>query len=137
MISRASKAARTDPATGIVFDSASELRRYRELQLLERAGIIRNLRRQVVFPLVIKGVGPILIRSPRYRNGRAAIYTADFCYEEAHEGGLAWREAVEDHKGYQTDIARLRIAVVEAIYGIEIRITGPAKRAKRKHAWAA
>jgi hypothetical protein len=104
---------------------------------LERAGIIRNLRRQVVFPLVIKGVGPIRIRSPRYRNGRAAVYTADFVYEEAHEGGLAWREVTEDFKGYQTDIARLRIAVVEAIYGIEIRITGPAKRAKRKHAWAA
>lgn len=137
MVARASKAARTDPATGIVFDSLSERRRWNELLLLERAGLIRNLRRQVVFPLVIKGVGPILIRSPRYKNGRSAVYTADFCYEESREGGLDWREVIEDYKGFQTDIARLRIAVVEAIYGIEIRITGPAKRAKRKHAWAA
>lgn len=136
MIARASKAARTD-ADGTIFDSLSELRRWRELQLLERAGLVRNLRRQVVFPLVIKGVGPILIRSPRYPNGRACKYTCDFHYEESHEGGLAWRYITEDHKGFQTEIGRLRIAVFEAIYDVQVRITGPAKRAKRKRAWAA
>jgi len=126
MIARASRAARTD-RDGTIFDSLSELRRWRELQLLERAGLIRNLRRQVAFPLVIKGVGPILIRSPRYPNGRAAQYTADFTYEESHEGGLAWREVTEDYKPRWTDEARLRIAVAETIFGMQVRITGGGK----------
>ena len=37
---------------GLTFDSKAEARRYGELQLLERAGLISNLRRQVPIELV-------------------------------------------------------------------------------------
>lgn len=36
---------------GLTFDSAAEARRWGELRLLERAGEIRDLRRQVRYPL--------------------------------------------------------------------------------------
>ena len=38
---------------GMVFDSLLELRRWKVLKLMERAGEISNLERQVVFPLYV------------------------------------------------------------------------------------
>jgi len=135
MIARASKADRTDPSTGIVFDSKGELGRLHELQMLVRAGEIAELRRQVSFPLTIyrfdpiKGIvdlapHPILIRSPGYPNGRACKITLDFSYRERQADGK-WIDVLEDWKGLSTEAARLRIAVFEAIYGVRVRITGP------------
>ena len=37
---------------GMVFDSRRELNRYRELKLMERAGLIVNLKRQVKYVLI-------------------------------------------------------------------------------------
>lgn len=120
MIRRAVKADRTDPETGIVFDSKGELRRWYELRLLQRAGEISELRRQVVLPLSFGAGRPIMIRSARYPQGRPCKLTVDFAY---CEHGI---EIFEDFKGLQTEAARLRIAIAEAQYGIRIRITGPA-----------
>jgi hypothetical protein len=106
---------------GIVFDSKSEARRWAELSLLERAGQIRSLKRQVKYPLRIRGA-PVLIRSAGYPNGRVCVYTADFTYTDNKSGHLF----VEEHKGHDTPESRLRRAVVEAIYDIEIIVTGPA-----------
>ena len=124
----ASRGARTD-ADGTVFDSASELRRWRELKLLESVGTISELRRQVIFRLygarLLDGLTqpcsvPIKIRSPRYENGRECVWTADFAY---FENGV---QVFEEYKGVWTEAARLRIAIAEACYGIIVRITGPA-----------
>lgn len=119
----ADEAKRTDPDTGEVFDSAAELRRWRELLLLQRAGKISDLRRQVRFDLVIDG-RPVLLRSERYPNGRACRYTADFTYRDI-ERAAEWPIplTVEDVKGYPTELARLRIAVVEAIYNVRVLVT--------------
>ena len=115
----------------IVFDSKAEMLRWQELQMLERAGVIVNLQRQLIMPLVI-GRQQVRIRSGRYyKNGRACIYTADFSYIE---NGY---RVIEESKGHDDPCSRLRRAVVEAIYGIEIRVTGaaakhtpPARRSK-------
>ena len=111
---RAPAATRT--IDGVVFDSKGEAKRWQELQLLERAGAISDLRRQVKYPLVIEG-RPVLIRSEGYPNGRAATYTADFVYVENG------RRMVEEFKGFDDDRSRLRRAVVEAIYQFQIRVT--------------
>jgi Protein of unknown function (DUF1064) len=126
----APKAERTD-ADGQVFDSKGEMARYHELLLLERAGKIRYIRRQPKFALTIQGPQdswqPVKIRSERYPKGRLCWYTADFEYEERTElevnGKRVWRMVVEDFKGYQTEASKLRIAVAEAIYGFQVRIT--------------
>ena len=99
------------------FDSKSELKRYRELLVLEYAGQISDLKRQVPFPLSA-GHNPVLIRSPRYRNGRQVKYVADFTYTENGE------TIVEDRKGVWTADAKLKVAFFEAQYGTRVRITG-------------
>jgi hypothetical protein len=107
-------------AEGFVFDSKAELARWCELKLLQGAGEISNLVRQREFTLAFSG-RPVLMRSGRYPNGRVCSYTADFSYTNA-EGVVI----VEEVKGFDTAESRLRRAVVEALYGIEIIVTGPA-----------
>lgn len=80
----------TDPATGFVFDSKKEFARWCELRLLERAGRISKLRRQVKFVLI-----------PAQYDGLKKLeadvsYIADFVYKD--ESG---NEIVEDTKGYK------------------------------------
>jgi hypothetical protein len=63
-------------ADGIKFDSGREHKRYQQLALMERAGVISNLRRQVSYELV-----PALLRA----DGKAELpvhYLADFVYEQ-------------------------------------------------------
>lgn len=74
------------------FDSEKEYRRWRELKLMERAGEIHSLRRQVPY---------VLIPSQRDENGRViereVRYVADFVYREKPN-----RLVVEDTKGMKT-----------------------------------
>lgn len=42
----------TDPATGFVFDSKAEFIRWCELRIMERAGKITDLQRQVKYELI-------------------------------------------------------------------------------------
>lgn len=74
------------------FDSEKEYRRWRELKLMERAGEIHSLQRQVPY---------VLIPSQRDENGRViereVRYVADFAYREKPN-----RLVVEDTKGMKT-----------------------------------
>jgi hypothetical protein len=92
---------------GISFDSSKEGRRYQELLLLERTGVIQNLRRQVRFPLSVNGQ---LI----------CTYIADAVYtENGHE-------VVEDTKSPVTrklPVYRIKYKLLRAIHGIAIRET--------------
>ena len=115
------------PETGEKFDSQSEYRRWRELQLLQMAGEIRNLQRQVRYPLAMTDGTPILITADRYKNGRQASYTADFVYEEDEIGIV-----IEEYKNYDTTESRLRRAVFEAQYKQTIRMTGKQLLPKKK-----
>lgn len=71
---------------GITFDSGKEARRYTELLLVQRAGEIRDLQRQVKFEIV-----------PKNGNERAAYYVADFVYTRA-DG----KKIIEDVKSAMT-----------------------------------
>lgn len=62
---------------GITFDSKREAARYQELRLLEEAGEIGNLRRQVKFELIPAQYD----RRNRKLLERAVSYIADFVYE--------------------------------------------------------
>lgn len=95
---------------GQKFDSKKEARRYQELLLLEKAGKIKNLSRQVKF---------VLIPSQRDENGkvveRECSYKADFTYEE----GI--KTVVEDVKGYRTKEYIIKRKLLLYQYGIRIR----------------
>lgn len=96
--------AKAETVDGIRFASKREARRWGELQLLQRAGQIMNLRRQVKFQLVGRD-GPILTPG-----GRVAQYVADFVYVDNRNG----LEVIEDAKGYPTPEYKLKRAILAA-----------------------
>lgn len=98
---------------GIRFDSLREARRWGELRLMERAGEIRGLRRQVKIELQGQK-GPLLTRA-----GRRMRLTVDFAYEDARRG---WATVYEDSKGMPTRDYEVRRAVAQAM-GIEVTET--------------
>ena len=82
---------------GIKFDSLKEARRYGELRLLVKAGMIKDLELQPVFELIPK----------QKHNGktiRKTSYIADFKYTDIQRG----IEVVEDVKGFKTDVYKLK-----------------------------
>lgn len=91
---------------GEVFDSVKEYHRWGCLKLLERAGKITKLQRQVKYELIPKQVGE-----------RACNYIADFTYYE--DGNLV----VEDCKGYKTEVYRLKKKLMLWVHGIRIKET--------------
>lgn len=94
---------------GEMFDSHKEMRRYQELLLMEKAGAISNLRRQVKY---------ILIPSQRFSKKvveRECSYVADFVYEENGE------TVVEDAKGYRTEAYKIKRKLMLWYHGIRIK----------------
>lgn len=94
---------------GITFDSKAEARRYAELLLLQKGGVISDLQRQVTFTLI-----------PAQYDGnfcveRALKYVADFVYLE--DG----KRVVEDVKGLRTKEYIIKRKLMLYIHGIRIR----------------
>ena len=90
---------------GIRHDSRKEANRWEELKLLQRAGKIKNLQRQVKFEL-----------TPKLADFRASYYIADFVYEDLASG----KTVVEDCKGMRTDVYMLKKKMMFWRYGIRI-----------------
>lgn len=97
---------------GETFDSAAECRRYQALLLMQRAGLIKDLTRQVSFVLAPKTV---IHGKPK----RSLIYRADFGYTETETG----QKIVEDVKGMITDVYKVKRHLMMTIYNIEIKET--------------
>ena len=96
---------------GQTFDSQKEARRFRELLLLERAGAITGLQRQVKFELIpSQRIGGKVVE-------RACGYVADFVYMENGQ------QVVEDAKGMRTQEYRLKRKLMLWVHGIRIRET--------------
>lgn len=97
------------------FDSKKESRRWLDLRLLEKAGKISDLKRQISFPLVtFDGREAVPILTPK---GRLTFYRADFVYRENG------KRVIEDTKGMMTDLAALKIAILEGMIGDKVRIS--------------
>ena len=96
--------ARKTQVNGHTFDSQREARRYRDLQLLERAGRLHSLRLQVPYPLEVAGE-------------QIGKYVADFVYTENDE------EVIEDSKGYRTPLYRWKKKHLEKQYKITLKET--------------
>ncbi|MDX1902124.1 MAG: DUF1064 domain-containing protein [Gammaproteobacteria bacterium] len=96
---------------GMKFASKHEVKRFAELRLMERAGLIRKLKQQVPFELI---VGIIKI----------GTYIADHVYEQKIYDCTThnlWVPVVEDAKGVRTDVYKIKKKLMQAIYGIEIK----------------
>lgn len=108
---------------GIEFDSRKEARRYQDLLLLQRAGVIKKLERQVKFVL-IPAQYEITIRygkkGQRIKDGQRLLekecaYVADFVYEENE------KTVVEDTKGFKTKDYIIKRKLMLQVHGIRIR----------------
>ena len=97
---------------GIVFDSKREAERWRELALLQRAGEITDLRRQVKFILV-----PAQVDENGKIAERAVSYVADFVYGDLRSG----ETVVEDAKGMHTREYIIKRKLMRYVHGIRIR----------------
>ena len=96
------------------FDSVKEFSRWQELKLLQRAGEIYDLQRQVPFVLI-----------PTQKDDRGKVierevkYIADFVY--LANDGTGWRRVVEDVKGLKTEVYRIKKKLMLYRNGIRIQ----------------
>jgi hypothetical protein len=96
---------------GIKFASKKEASRYAELKLLQKAGIIKTFSLQPEF---------VLQEGYRRKDGkaiRAIKYIADFKVEYP-DGHIE----IEDTKGMQTDVFKLKRKLLEAKYDLILKI---------------
>ena len=112
---------------GITFDSKKEAKRYTELKLLEKTGMITHLELQPTYDITINGA-------------KICKYKADFRYftvraennEQYYNSKGEWQtptmtgdkegQIVEDAKGFKTPIYRLKKKLVEACFpGTQIK----------------
>lgn len=102
---------------GITFDSVREYNRWRELQLLERGGVISELERQKEYVLIPAQYETIAEdgRNKRVCVERACTYKADFVYRQ--DGKLI----VEDSKGLKTKDYIIKRKLMLYIHGIKIK----------------
>ena len=119
---------------GITFDSIKEYKRYCELLLLEKAGEITNLQRQVKFVLIPAQYEPDIIGSRGGRKKgklieRECSYIADFVYEKRIYRPDAFEEVystrlktvVEDVKGVRTKDYIIKRKLMLHVHGIRIK----------------
>lgn len=94
---------------GMTFDSRKEYLRFCELSLLEKAGMVTDLKRQVRFELIPsqKMDGKVV--------ERPVHYVADFVYQENGQ------TVVEDTKGFKTKDYILKRKMMLHTHGIRIR----------------
>ena len=103
--------ARRVTVDGIRFDSGMEARRYQQLQLLQRAGMIDQLEVHPRYEILPAHKHPVT-----GKRVRGIHYEADFRYVDIETGA----PVVEDVKGHQTPVFRLKRKLVE--YQHKIRI---------------
>lgn len=110
---------------GIFFDSRKEARRYAELNMMLRAGVISDLELQKPFELIPAQYEPVA----RYgKNGnrladgkkcieKSCVYKADFTYFDNEKKTLV----VEDTKGFKTKDYIIKRKLMLYKYGIKIQ----------------
>ena len=103
---------------GLTFDSVKEANRWCELKLMQRAGEIKDLERQVKFVLIPAQYTPF-VNKKRKLLERECVYIADFMYWEKDDNG--WTKVVEDTKGFKTPEYIMKRKLMLKEYGIRIR----------------
>ncbi len=116
---------KTRSSDGIVFDSKKEASRWEQLLLLQKAGKINNLRRQVKYELLpaqYRTVERYSKTGKRLSDSKKLIerkveYIADFVYTDDATG----ETIVEDTKGVRTKDYTIKRKLMLLIHGIQIK----------------
>lgn len=111
---------------GVKFDSAKEAQRWSDLSIMQRAGLISNLQRQVKYELIPNQYEEVITYTPkRHQEKKQKVlleqgisYIADFVYEK--DG----KTVVEDVKGYREGQAyalfKIKRKLMLYIHGIKV-----------------
>jgi len=110
--------ARKTEFMGMKFDSKWEAERYGQLHLMQENGEITDLERQVRFNIVIDGQ-------------KICAYIADYTYRKPNKNGEL-QYIVEDAKGVETDVFRLKKKLMLAVNGIDVLVTKKTSKKKSK-----
>ena len=112
-------------ASGHIQDSKKEAKRCNELVILEKAGVIQNLRQQVKFVLIPAQREPTNevykkgARKGQPKEGKVieqeCSYYADFTYLEHN------KLVVEDTKGMRTADYKIKRKLMLSVYGIRVK----------------
>ena len=111
-------------ADGEVFDSKRELKRYNELKVMEKAGLIYNLRRQVKFTLLSAAYEevPVQLKTKvKYKKVclfKETNYVADFVYDQ---DGVEVVEDVKADAKFQDPVYKLKKKMMYMIHHIKIK----------------
>lgn len=103
------------------YDSLKEARRAKILKLMEKQGLISDLKEQVKFELIPSQRGMVngITKGKRViKEGvveQPISYYADFTYTENGE------QVVEDVKGFRTEVYRIKKKLMLYIHGIRIK----------------
>jgi hypothetical protein len=116
---------KTKASDGTIFDSGREARRWEQLIMLQKAGKIVELQRQVKYELIpaqYETYERYSKKGEQLKDGRRLIerkveYVADFVYHDAETGELI----VEDTKGVRTKDYILKRKLMLSVYGIRIK----------------
>lgn len=100
---------------GVVFDSKAEAAHYQALKIFEKEGLISSLKLQPKFQFMKDGEY-LKTRTGRYPAGRRVSYIADFSF--VYKG----KRVVQDTKGMDTDMSRIKRALVELFHGIHVQV---------------
>ena len=99
-------------SSGMKFDSVKEATRYRSLSLLQKAGVIQDLTRQVSF---------LLVPTQKNANGKTEVcvrYVADFVYMEK---GCRVVEDVKSDVTRKLAVYIIKRKLMLQVFGITIR----------------
>lgn len=115
---------KTKTLDGLVFDSTKEARRWEQLLLLQKAGNITDLKRQVAFEIIpaqYETYPRYSKKGERLKDGRRLIerkveYVADFVYTDTDTG----ETVVEDTKGVRTADYIIKRKLMLYVHGIRI-----------------
>jgi len=118
---------------GKLFHSKREARRYADLKVMEKAGLIRNLELQKRYFFVLGGLSAsdrnyqkplkytLYVNSRnKLTKGRNVAYIADFVYERLHPNKTHYEVVVEDCKGFKNDMYKLKKALMKWFYDIDV-----------------
>lgn len=116
---------KTKTTDGLIFDSTKEARRWEQLLLLQKAGKITELQRQVAYELMpaqYETYPRYSKKGDRLKDGRRLLerkveYIADFCYTDTETG----ENIVEDAKGMRTKDYIIKRKLMLAVHGIRIK----------------
>lgn len=116
---------KTRTSDGLVFDSTKEARRWEQLLLLQKAGKITSLERQVkyeIIPAQYETYERFSKKGVRIKDGQRLVerkveYVADFVYTDAETG----ESIVEDAKGIRTKDYIIKRKLMFAVHGIRIK----------------